>query len=373
MENDIEKKEYVLLVGFIRKPSERKSKIYSLEELSSLVRTAGGEVVEKIIQRKDTTDPAFFIGKGKVDEIKELMEKFDIDTLAVDENLTPVQLRNLEKKIDRKVVDRRDVILDIFALHAKTRIAKIEVELAQLRFRLPRLPHRGIELSRLGGGIGTRGPGEQKLEVDRRRIKSRIRMLEKKLETYKNTRNVQKKSRRGFFIGAIVGYTNAGKSTLLNALAHTNQPVDNKLFVTLDSKKGLLYLNQEIKIILVDTIGFIRNIPPQLIASFYATLEDAITADIRLLVVDISDPQFMVQLEETEKILSDLSADKLPNIIVFNKIDRVYDDTNLNIAYSKFPEAVFISAKTGEGMDSLKEKIAEFVISRKKERIYVNN
>ncbi len=373
MEKTIKDKERVLLIGFIQMPGQRETKMYSLEELSSLIKTAGGEVVEKIIQRRDTPDAAFFIGKGKVQEIKEIMERFDIDTLAVDEALSPVQLRNLGNEIGKKVVDRRDVILDIFALHAKTRIAKIEVELAQLKFRLPRLHHKGVELSRLGGGIGTRGPGEQKLEIDRRRIKERIRVLERKLDIYKNVRTVQKKSRKAFFLVAIVGYTNAGKSTLLNKLTHTHQFVDDKLFATLDSKKGLLYIGEDMKIILVDTIGFIRNIPTQLIASFYATLKEAITADLRLIVVDVSDPQFMMQLNETERILSDLSADKLPKIIVFNKIDRAYDDINLNIAYSKFPDAVFISAKTGKGIEQLKEKVSEFLSLKKGERLYANN
>jgi len=373
MEKEIKNKERVLLVGFIKRPEERKTKVYSLDELSSLVDTAGGDVVERIIQRRDAPDAAFFIGKGKVQEIKDIMEKFEIDTLAVDDALSPVQVRNLEKEIEKKVVDRRDVILDIFALRAKTKIAKIEVELAQLKFSLPRLYGRGVELSRLGGGIGTRGPGEQKLEIDRRRIRDRIRTLEKKLNVYKNTRKVQKKSRRGFSVGAVVGYTNAGKSTLLNALTHTHQSVDDKFFATLDSKKGLLYLNKDKKVILVDTVGFIRDIPPQLIASFYATLEDAITADIRLIIVDISDPQFTTQIQETEKVLRDLSADKLPRIIVFNKTDRVYDDINLDIAHSKFPDGVFISAKTGIGLNILKEKISESLFAEKRENIYVNN
>ena len=361
-------KERVLLVGLLRRKG-REEKIHSLEELASLVKTAGGEVVETIVQKRDRPDPAYFIGKGKAEEIKELVEKHEIDTVVFDDPLTPAQVRNLEKLIGVKIIDRRDVILDIFAQHARTRTAKIEVELAQLKFKLPRIYGRGEELSRLGGGIGTRGPGEKKLEVDRRRIKERIKKLTGELKRIEKSREIQRKRRKGLFRVALVGYTNAGKSTLMNALSHADVYVDDKLFATLDPTTRLVVLPTGEKFLVTDTVGFIRNIPPQLVASFHATLEEAVEADLRLWVVDVSHPEFERHIKETERIMENLGCRDKPYIIVFNKIDLLWDRGIMERLSHLYPGCMFISAKTGEGIEELKERIKKLIHEKKEVRV----
>lgn len=354
-------KEKFLLVGLITDNSRKKEKIDSLDELASLVETAGGEVVERIIQKRDDPDPAYFIGKGKAQEISSL-EGFG--TILFDDALTPGQISNLSKLTERKILDRRDIILDIFAQHARTRAAKIEVELAQLKFTLPRLKGRGIELSRLGGGIGTRGPGEKKLEIDRRRIFHRIRYLEKELVKISRSREVQRKKRSKIFKVALLGYTNVGKSTLLNVLTHSSTYVDNKLFATLDPLTRICRLSSEKYFVVTDTIGFIRNIPPQLIASFHSTLEEAIIADLRLVVIDISSGNFEFQMSEAKKLMETLGMLESNHIFVFNKIDLFYDQILLESIKERYPDDLFISAKKGIGIDKLKERIGGLMEKR---------
>ena len=346
-----EEKEKFVLVGLCYSSQEKEEKFYSLQELGNLVKTAGGEVVEKVIQVRSKPDPSFYVGKGK---ILELAEFHGYDVLLFDDPLTPAQVRNIENLTGKKVLDRRDIILDIFATHARTRAAKIEVELAQLKFQLPRLSGKGAELSRLGGGIGTRGPGEKKLELDRRKIYKRIAYLEKEIEKVYKTMEIQRRSRRGVFKVALVGYTNVGKTTLLNALTHAHGYVDDRLFVTLDPLTRIGVTGSGKKFLLTDTVGFIRNIPHQLIASFRATLEEAVYADLRLIVIDASSERVEIQMEETTRIMEMLDVIDRENLFVFNKVDMVYDPVLLSGLKGRFSNSVFISAKTGEGLEMLK-------------------
>jgi GTP-binding protein HflX len=350
------KKERALIISLVRKNTEKKSKFEELRELESLAETAGALPVEKIIQIKDKPDPATYLGKGKIEYLKDL----DVDILLFNESLSPAQISNLEEMTGKKVLDRQDIILDIFALHARTSSAKIEVELAQLNFRLSRLTGHGIELSRLGGGIGTRGPGETKLEVDRRKIHKRIGHLKKELNKVEKTRNVQRKNREGAFSVAILGYTNAGKTTLFNALTNSNAAVENKLFVTLDPLTRLVQNHDGGKFLLIDTVGFIRGIPTEIMSSFRSTLEEAQISNLRLIIVDISSEKIEEELEETRKVMDFLEISDFNNILVFNKIDRVVDPALLNHMQKKYPKAVFISAKANEGLKELMEQIDDY-------------
>ena len=351
-----EEQERFILVGLCHNSHEKEEKLYSLEELASLVDTAGGKVIEMVLQVRARPDPTYFIGKGKLLEIASFP---GYDTILFDDPLSPAQVRNIENLTKKKVLDRRDIILHIFATHARTKAAKIEVELAQLKFQLPRLAGRGTELSRLGGGIGTRGPGEKKLELDRRKIYKRIACLEKELKKIEKTREVQRKGRKEKFKVALVGYTNVGKTTLLNALTHADGQVDDRVFVTLDPLTRTGVTPSGKKFLVTDTVGFIRNIPHQLIASFMATLEEAVYADLRLVVVDASSERIDVQLEETRKIMEMLNIWDRDNIFVFNKMDMVYDPLLLKGLEERYSESVFISARTGEGIEELKGKIEE--------------
>ncbi len=360
-----EEKEKFILVGLCSSSQEKEEKLYSLQELASLVDTAGGEIIEMVIQVRSRPDPAFYVGKGK---LLELAGFPGYDVLLFDDPLTPAQVRNIENLTNKKVLDRREIILDIFATHARTKAAKIEVELAQLKFQLPRLAGRGVELSRLGGGIGTRGPGEKKLELDRRKIYKRISILEKELEKINRTRDIQRRGRRSVFKVALVGYTNVGKTTLLNALTHAHGDVDNRVFVTLDPLTRTGVTPSGKKFLLTDTVGFIRNIPHQLIASFRATLEEAVYADLRLVVIDASSERMDVQMEETTKIMEMLGIIDRENLFVFNKVDMVYDPVLISGLKERFPDGVFISAKTGEGLEGLKHAI-EDVMERRRVKV----
>lgn len=344
-----ERIEKALIIGLTRLSTEKDRELYELEELESLAETAGAETVEKIIQVRNKPDPAYYIGKGKAEKLRDI----DVDMLLFNENLSPAQIANLEDLTGKKVLDRQDVILDIFAQHARTRAAKIEVELAQLNFRLTRLTGRGEELSRLGGGIGTRGPGEKKLEVDRRKIRDRINHLKKELEKVEKTRAVQRNHREAMFTVAILGYTNSGKSTLLNTLAHADADVDDELFVTLDAMTRVAMTNSGEKFLLIDTVGFIRGIPTQLMASFKSTLEEAIKANLRLILIDASSEKYIEELKETEKVMENLGITESDNILVFNKMDNIFDDALFNNMKRNNPDAFFISAKSGEGTESL--------------------
>lgn len=356
-----DKLESVLLVGLALRGGSRWEEEESLEELAQLARTAGADVVERIFQQRDSPDAATLIGKGKAKTVKAVCAELGIDTVVFDQDLTPAQVRNLDELLDRKVIDRTELILDIFAQHAKTKTAKIEVELAQLCYRLPRLAGRGIDLSRLGGGIGTRGPGEQKLEVDRRRIRSRIRRLERELEGIEKSTKIQRKGRENFYRAALVGYTNAGKSTLMNALADSSVFVDERLFATLDATTRLVDLSDRQKMLLTDTVGFIKRLPHQLISSFHSTLEEAIEADLRLHVIDASHEDYEAQMDAVQQVLSELGCSGKPVLNVFNKVDRLPDDFPVLRLTEKYPSSVVVSALTGRGLDTLKSSILKLV------------
>lgn len=351
-----EKKEEALIVGLVKRSSDKKSELYELEEVETLARTAGAIPIEKIIQVRDKPDPAFFIGKGRAQSLRDI----DVDILLFNEHLSPAQIANLEELTGKKILDRQDIILDIFAQHARTKSAKIEVELAQLSFRLTRLTGRGKELSRLGGGIGTRGPGEKKLEVDRRKIRKRIDHLKREIKKIEKTREVQRTHRDGMFTVALLGYTNSGKSTLLNAFTHAGAAVNDQLFVTLDALTRVGVTKKGNKFLLIDTVGFIRGIPTELMVSFKSTLEEAITADLRLILVDVSSEKYEDELEETKRVMENLGIIDVNNILVFNKIDRLYDPAILNHLQRQNSNAIFISATEGQGLSSLLERIDDY-------------
>jgi GTP-binding protein HflX len=355
--DDEKREERVLLLSVSRNPQERWEKYDALEEMASLAETAGCEVVEKLIQNRKRYDASTFIGSGKARELKKVSADLNIDTIIFNEELTPSQKRKIEEITDRKIIDRRELILDIFAQHAKTETAKIEVELAQLRFRFHMLQGAGIELSRLGGGIGTRGPGEQRLEVDRRRIRNRIGHLEKDLERIEKSQKTQTKHRSRVFRVALVGYTNAGKSTLMNVLSDAHVVVEDRLFATLDATTRLIEIDPLHRFLLTDTVGFIKNLPPQLIASFHATLDEAIQADLRLHVVDVSYENINRHLEATGSIMQHLGIEEKRTLIVFNKTDRIPTDEVVERLLRKYPESVAISARRGNGIDTLLKKI----------------
>ncbi len=360
-EVDKTKREKVLLVSLINDSSKRHKATYRFEELEGLVKTAGGEVFEKILQIKNRIDPSYYIGKGKALEIKKLVLSFGIDTVLFDTELSPAQQKNLEDLIKAKIIDRNVLIMDIFALHARTREAKIQVELAQLKYRLPRLTGFGVELSRLGGGIGTRGPGEKKLEVERRRIKERIQRLEKELHEIEKHIKVQSKRRKNIFKIALVGYTNAGKSTLMNNLAREDLKVEDSYFSTLDATTRKFYVSENTQVVLSDTVGFIEDLPPYLIASFRSTLKVATDADLLIHVVDSSRPGVDERIRIVENTLSEIGCEKKPRIIAFNKTDLVLEETILLRFKDRYQNSILLSAHTGEGIDELKDKIRESI------------
>ena len=344
----------------------------SLDELEELVETAGAVTVDKIIQNRERIHPGTYLGKGKIEEVKERVWELNATGIVCDDELSPAQLRNLEDALDTKVMDRTMVILDIFASRATTREGKIQVELAQLKYRAARLVGLRNSLSRLGGGIGTRGPGEKKLEVDRRLIHDRIGQLKAELEDVKRHRDVdrQQRTRNHTPVAAIVGYTNAGKSTLLNTLTDAGILAEDKLFATLDPTTRNLELPGGEQILLTDTVGFIRKLPHNLIEAFKSTLEEAKYSDIILHVVDCSNPQMDMQMYVVYETLKDLGVHDKEVITVFNKIDAAGEmriPRDLSSDYQ-----VKISAKTGEGLDELLNLLESILRSRKVflERIY---
>ncbi|WP_339157218.1 GTPase HflX [Paenibacillus sp. FSL W8-0186] len=296
---------------------------YSMDELVQLALTAGVEVADTLVQNRDKPDPKWFIGKGKVDELHEAIQDFNVTTVIFDQELSGAQVRNLEDILDVKIIDRTQLILDIFAQRAKTREGIIQVELAQLTYLLPRLSGHGKNLSRLGGGIGTRGPGESKLETDRRHIRRRIGELKRQLEEVTRHRKLHRERRKetGVVHLALVGYTNAGKSTLLKALTAADVYIENQLFATLDPTTRSLELPSGKEVIITDTVGFIQNLPHDLVAAFRATLEEANEADLILHVVDASSPMREDQMEIVQRILEQLGAGSTPQLVLFNKKD----------------------------------------------------
>jgi len=349
--------EKVILVA-VKLPSVTDAELdYSLRELRELVRTAGAETIGVVTQAKDRFDSATYVGSGKIDEIKMQLLEMGATGIICDDELSPAQLKNLGKLLETKVMDRTMLILDIFAAHARTGEGKIQVELAQLRYQLSRLSGYGTELSRLGGGIGTRGPGEKKLEQDRRVIKNRISQLKSELADVVEHREINRleRKKKNIPVAAIVGYTNAGKSTLLNALTDAGILAENKLFATLDTTTRELLLPGKQQVLLTDTVGFIRKLPTELIKAFRSTLEEAKYADYIINVVDASDPESARQMQTVYETLDMLEIRDKKILTIFNKMDLVNGDERLQDPRSDY--IVRISAKTGEGLTDVKEAL----------------
>ncbi len=366
-----------VLVGVSTREISPEETERGLDELARLLDTAGGAVAARVTQAKSTLDPRTIIGSGKVQEIAELCENEGVQLVIFDMELSPAQIRNLEDGIGKevRVIDRSMLILDIFALHATTMEGKVQVELAQLKYTAPRLIGRGSEMSRLGGGIGTRGPGESQLESDRRHLQRRVHALEEQLEEMSKNRRTMRatRERSGIPTVALVGYTNAGKSTLLNRLTDAGILAENKLFATLDPTTRQYTLPSGDKILLTDTVGFIRKLPHHLIRAFRSTLDEAVLSDILLLLIDASDPECQEQLACTEALLDELGASDKPRLYVFNQCDKPE-------ATAAFPllgksagseDAVFISAKTGQGMDELLAKLTAIIHGGKSRATFV--
>ena len=339
----------------------------SLDELARLADTACLDVADRILQSRPRIDPTYYIGKGKAGELKELAAKLEADLIVFDNDLSPGQMRNLEKLTDMRILDRSAVILDIFARHARTRTAQVQVELAQLNYLLPRLTRHWSHLSRQAGGgavrgmgaAGVRGPGETQLEMDRRMIRGRITGLSRELQRIGAQMATGRKNRDTTFKVALVGYTNAGKSTLMRALSGAEVLVQDRLFATLDSTTRSLELGSQRRVLLTDTVGFIKRLPHHLFASFRATLEETVEADLLLHVVDLSHPHYDSQVEAVETVLRDLGAEDTPTVVVYNKIDELADDEGeLHVAaHSSEANRVAVSALSGVGLDLLREKI----------------
>lgn len=354
--------------------SEEHGALISLDELVRLVDTAGGEVVGTVTQLREKPDGRTFIGRGKMEELSDMIRASSADLVVFDTELSPIQIRTIEDELegDASVIDRSMLILDIFALHATSAEGRLQVELAQLKYTAPRLSGKGTQMSRLGGGVGTRGPGESKLEIDRRRMKSRIHNLEEEIERIAAVRSTQRASRErgGIPCCAVVGYTNAGKSTLLNRLTDADILSEDKLFATLDPTTRQYFLPSGKKILLTDTVGFIRNLPHHLISAFRSTLDEAVFADVLIIVCDASDENLSDQLEVTRTTLSDLGAAGKPTLIVFNKCDAIEDDSILMsykaLAGKADEKCVFISARTGDGIDSFASALEDLLSAGKR-------
>ena len=362
----VDRRERVLLVGIGLKRNARVPGVEpgelereSLLELEELARSAEAEVVGSVLQMRDAIDPATLVGRGKLEEIQAEARAHSAPLLIFDRNLSPVQQRTIEEATDCRVIDRTQLILDIFARHARSREGQLQVELAQLNYLMPRLTGRGVELSRLGGGIGTRGPGEQKLETDRRRLRDRIRKIDREIEALRRQRSLRRRARQAVPLGtvALVGYTNAGKSTLFNALTRSSVLVSSKMFATLDPKVRAVRLPSNRRVLISDTVGFIRDLPPGLIAAFRATLEEVQEAALILHVTDVSSPRHAEQDSEVEKVLVDLGVDTRPRLHVFNKVDRLEEEERA--AMRPVNGNVFVSALRDIGLEKLLERIDE--------------
>jgi len=364
----VDNRERVLLVGVGLKKAPRgragdptAAGRDSLEELQELAESAGAKIEGSLLQVRDTLDPATLVGRGKLEEIRIEADMRHVPLVIVDHDLTPGQLRNFEKGVGRRVIDRTQLILDIFATHARTREGQLQVELAQLNYLLPRLTGRGEELSRLGGGIGTRGPGEQKLETDRRRIRDRVRKIQESIETVRRQRTTRRQARQALPLGmiALVGYTNAGKSTLFNALTHADVLTSSKMFATLDPTVRAVRLPSRRRVLLSDTVGFLRDLPPDLIAAFRATLEEVQEAAVIIHVSDISNPHHAEHDADVLKVLADLGVQDRPRLNVFNKIDQIPEEdlAMLKKSNERRENAIFTSAVTGAGLDELLTRV----------------
>ncbi len=354
-------REKCILVGVTRQFVTKAQMDESLDELELLADTAGAAAIARISQDRDRLDPATFIGKGKAEEIGKLVEQEKVSLVIFDDDLSAVQVRNLEKAFQCKVLDRSALILDIFAARARTSEAKCQVELAQLEYLLPRLTRQWTHLSKQFGGIGTKGPGETQIETDRRIIRTRISHLRERLDRITQQRTTQRKERTKHTRAALVGYTNVGKSTLLNLLSGSDVLVENKLFATLDPTTRIVPLSPSSAILMTDTVGFIRKLPHHLVAAFKSTLEEVTEADLLLHVVDLLSPLYEDQIRVVQETLEDLGAADKTTLIVFNKIDRLNDRSIISALSEKYPQSVCISAMRGINIVSLKEKIQQLV------------
>jgi len=365
IENQENAEKVLLVIVDFKKNNAQWTIEESVSEMKELIVACGGEVVDHVICSNQKPTAGFLIGENKANSIAQLCVPNDIDTVIFSHDLKGSQQRNLEDIIKVKTIDRTQLILDIFAKHASSKEGKMQVELAQLEYLLPRLVGRGIELSRLGGGIGTLGPGETKLEIDRRRISQRIARLEKNLNSVAAKRALTRKQRRdkGIPVLSLVGYTNAGKSTLLNCLTDAGQTTKDGYFTTLDSLSRQLILPNHQKVIISDTVGFMHDLPHRLIEAFHATLEEIKEADLLLHVADVSHPHFRHLCDSVDDVLKELEAFNKPTILVLNKIDRLKDKQWLEEFQENFDHVVCLSAKTGENIDQLHNEIREMLSS----------
>ncbi|HOI28857.1 MAG TPA: GTPase HflX [Melioribacteraceae bacterium] len=350
-------KERAVLIALSTGNFSRNQAEEHLEELELLTDTAGAETVFKILQERNNPDPAFFIGKGKAEEIAQLIELNNIQLAIFDDDLNPTQVRNLEKLFERKVLDRSGLILDIFASHAKTREAKTQVELAQLQYMLPRLTRAWTHLSKQYGGIGTKGPGETQIETDRRMIRTRISKLKENLKKIEAQQITKSASRKNLINATLVGYTNAGKSTLLNRLTNAGVLAEDKLFATLDSTTRVFEVEKNKKILLSDTVGFIRKLPHNLVASFKSTLNVVKDADLILHVIDASHEFYEDHIRVVEETLKELKSENKPQLKIFNKIDLFNERHKLELLSAHYPGSLFISAERGIGIGKLTESL----------------
>lgn len=367
--------EKAILVGLYGIQTHRIKAEEYIDELEMLLTTAGGVCVEKVLQNRDKPDPSTYVGRGKLEELNQLAGNYNADLLVFDDDLSPTQARNIEKATKAKVLDRSGLILDIFASRAQTAAAKTQVELAQLQYMLPRLTRMWTHLSKQKGGIGTKGPGETQIETDRRLIGKRIAVLKDKLDKLDKQRTTQRKGRKDTIRAALVGYTNVGKSSLMNSLTKTNVLAENKLFATLDSTIRK-FNTQNTTILLSDTVGFIRKLPHHLVTSFKTTLDEIREADILIHVMDASSETVAEYKKVVDETLKGIDSDKKSTILVFNKIDMVKEPEHLAELKRDYPEAVFVSAHSGIGLDVLENKIETYSMSdyvRKEMSIPVTN
>ena len=361
------KTETAILVGISLGKVSQEEVLLSLDELEKLVETAGGKVVEKVVQAREHIDSTFFIGKGKALEIAEICNERDIDVIVFDDELSPVQLRNLENITKRRVTDRSAVILEIFASNARTVESKTQVELAQLEYLLPRLTRRWTHLSKQFGGLRAKGPGETQIETDRRMIKTKISLLKEKLEIIKRQKETQRKQRSNLPRLALVGYTNAGKSTIMNLLTNAGVLAENKLFSTLDTTVRRINLSPSREFLLSDTVGFIKKLPHHLIVSFLSTLSEAVESDILLHVIDVSDLRTEDNIAVVNETLKKLNCGEKPIVMIFNKIDILNNREIINYYREKYKNSIFISAARSIGVNSFVEEILSILDFQLKE------
>ncbi len=359
--------ERVILAGLLTSGTDPELFEIDMKEMRMLCATAGATIAQAVVQRREAPVASTYLGPGKLTEICSLMKLHKCRTVVIDAQLSPGQVRNIEKIVEGKVIDRGQLILDIFARHARTNEARIQVELAQMKTLYPRLTHAWTHFSQQVGGIGTKGPGEKQLEVDRRLIQKKISDLNDRLKDIEKSRATQRKSRAGEFKVTLVGYTNVGKSCLLNALSGASVLVQNKLFATLDTATRRTFIPGVGEIVLSDTVGFLRKLPHHLVASFRGTLEVVSQADLLLIVMDAASPWSAQQLATVKEVLADLSADRIPHLLLFNKIDLVADPVERKKLLVNYPDALLVSALSQQDMKMVKERIAEIIRTYKKD------